>query len=187
MEAMAQAGDKTWARDLALIRDLVSQGHGRNRINKETGLTKYRIDKICRAEGIKFDRSSTAHMTEAFQADARLERIKISQQVLAEIQHVIKRMHEKHKVIGWHQGMAFEHTIDEPTAGDYKNYATVLGILIDKHLTLERFGTEDENADQTLARVQMATEVARLIKAHPDRTIDDIVNEIVKRHADDQS
>uniref|UniRef100_A0AAU6R612 Helix-turn-helix protein n=1 Tax=Micrococcus phage Olihed TaxID=3092209 RepID=A0AAU6R612_9CAUD len=184
MGRMAQVDDKTWARDRDLIAKLMSEGQGRNRISKETGLTKYRIDKICRAEGWKFDGSAVTPMVKQFQATAAVERAKISQQILEEIQHVIKRMHEEHVVIGWHQGMAFEHKIAAPTAGDYKAYATVLGILIDKHLVLERFGTEAESQDRTLAQVQMATEVARLIRAHPDLSIDDIVNEIVNRHED---
>lgn len=186
---MTLVEDKTWARDRDAIMSLVTsldengKPYGRNRIAKETGLTKYRIDKICKAEGIKFDRSMVQGLIANMEADSRAARASISQKVLAEIESVIKRMHGKHTVIGWFQGMAFEHTINEPTSGDLKNYATVLGILIDKHLVLERYNTEDGAVDDTLARVQMASEITRLVKAHPDLTIDDVVNEITNRTA----
>ncbi|QBZ73196.1 helix-turn-helix DNA binding domain protein [Microbacterium phage Theresita] len=186
---MAQVEDKTWARDRDLIQSLVStvdengRPYSRNKIAKETGLTKYRIDKICKAEGIKFDRSNPGleAMRLAVEADARVVRAVVSQKVLAEIESVFKRMHSKHKVVGWFQGMAFEHTIDEPTSGDLKNYATIIGILIDKHLVLERYGTEDGEVDGSLAKVQTATEVARIMKAHPDMPVEDVINEVMNR------
>lgn len=157
--------------------------YSRNRIIKETGVSGRQVTKIAREEGYKFDRSSPGMqaMMQAYEADARAARARVSQQVLDEIAHAFKRMHEPHIVIGWHQGMAFEHSIDRPTAVDYKNYATVLGILIDKHLVLERYGQEDEEIDGSLGRVQAVTEVARLIKAHPDMSIEDIIAEVVNR------
>ena len=186
---MGQTGDKKWERDRDLIQALVSsvdengRPYSRNKIARETGLTKYRVDKICRAEGIKFDRSNPGleAMRKANEEDARTVRAYVSRQVLDEISHVFKRMHEKHKVIGWHQGMAFEHTIDAPTPGDLRNYATTLGILIDKHLVLERHAVEDGEVDNSLGRVQVVTEVARLMKAHPGMAIEDVINEVMNR------
>lgn len=186
---MTQADDKTWARDRDLILSLVStvdengRPYGRNKIAKETGLTKYRIDKICKAEGIKFDRSNPGleAMRAANEVDARVARAVVSQKVLAEIESVFKRMHEEHIVIGWHQGMAFEHKLKEPTSGDLKNYATTIGILIDKHLALERYGVEDGEVDSSLAKMQTATEVARIMKTHPDMSVEEVINEVMNR------
>lgn len=186
---MAQAEDKTWARDRDLILSLVSQvdengkPYGRNRIAKETGLTKYRIDKICKAEGIKFDRSNPGleAMRTANEMDAQIMRATVSQKVLAEIDKVFELMHSEHIIVGWHQGMAFEHKLKRPTSGDLKNYATVLGILIDKHLTLERYQVEDGEVDHSLGKVQTVTEVARLMKTHPDMSVEEVINEVMNR------
>lgn len=186
---MVKAVDKTWARDrdriLALASTVGEDGrpYSRTRIVKETGLTRYRVDKVCRAEGIKFDRSNPGleAMRVANEMDARTARGVISQRVLAEIESVFERMHAEHKVIGWHQGMAFEHTIDKPTSSDLKNYATVIGILIDKHLVLERYSNEDGEIDPSLGRIQTANEVARIMKAHPEMPVEDVINEIMNR------
>jgi len=157
--------------------------YSRNRIMKETGVSGRQVTKIAQEAGYKFDRSSPAlqAMKKAYEFDAAANRAKVSRQVIEEIQLVLKKMHSPGIIIGWHQGKPVEHQVDAPTATDYKNYATVLGILIDKHLALERFGNETDTGDQTLIRVQMATEVARIIKGHPDISIDEVVNEIVNR------
>ena len=189
MGGMVQDEDKTWARDRDLILALVSsidensKPYSRNKIAKETGLTKYRVDKICKAEGVKFDRSNPGlqAMRTANEEDARITRAIISRQVLAELEHVFKRMHEEHIVVGWFQGMAFEHKLKGPTSGDLKNYATTMGILIDKHLVLERYHNEDGTSDPSLSKMQTATEVARIMKAHPDMPIEDVINEVMNR------
>lgn len=174
---------KTYARVVALFAAVDDHGrpYGRNRIAREAGVTSYRVDKIAKAEGHTFDRSMTAAAAEAFATDAKAIRAQLSRQLLDEVKHILERMRAKHVVIGWYEGIASEHWLDLPNAGDLRNYITSIGILIDKHLVLERYGQETGSGDDTLARVQMATEVARMVIAHPDMDIDDIVNQIVNR------
>lgn len=186
---VAEPTDKTWARDLDAIKSLMSttdeegRPYSRERVAKKTGLTRYRIDKICKAEGLKWDRSDAGlrAMWAANAQDARAVRSQISQQVLDELQSIFQKMHEPHVVVGWHQGMAFEHTLQGPTSSDLKNYATTIGILIDKHLVLERYNTENGEVDSSLAKVQTATEVARIMKAHPDMPVEEVINEVINR------
>lgn len=157
--------------------------YSRARIMRETGVSGRQVSKIAAEAGYKFDRSSPGlqAMKVANEEDARMVRARISQQVLEELGKIIKKMHEPHIVVGWHQGMAFEHTLKGPTSGDLKNYATIIGILIDKHLVLERYGVEDGEVDGSLAKVQTATEVARIMKAHPDMPVEDVINEVMNR------
>lgn len=188
-----ESNEKARTRDRAKERQLVTalfdkldengKPYSRARIIRETGVSGRQVSKIAAEVGYKFDRSSPGlqAMKRANEEDNRLVRARISQQVLAELASVIKRMHQPHTVIGWYQGMAFEHTIPEPTSNDLKNYATTLGILIDKHLTLERYTTETGDTDHDLDRMQTATEVARLVKAHPDMPVEDIINEVINK------
>lgn len=162
--------------------------YSRSRIIRETGVSGRQVSRIAAEAGHQFDRSSPGlqAMKAANEVDARLARAKISQDVLAEIRLVFEKMHSPHVVVGWFQGEAFEHTLQNPTSGDYKNYATVLGILIDKHLVLERYGIEDGDADSLLSKVHIATEVTRLVKSHPEMSADDIINEVINRNRNPQ-
>ena len=156
----------------------------RHRICKATGLTWRRVDAYAAEVGYSFDRRTPQleAMWAARKIDTREARARVSQQVLDEISAVFERIHSaEHVVVGWHQGVAYEHVLSKPPPNDLKNYVITLGILIDKHLTLERYTTEDPETNTTLAQVQAITEVARLLKTHPDMSVEDIIREITRR------
>ena len=188
-----EATEKAKTRDRARERELVTalfdkigedgKPYSRARIIRETGVSARQVTKIAAEAGYKFDRSSPGlqAMKAANEVDARAARDRISQQVLDELQGIFEKMHEPHVVIGWHQGRAFEHKLKGPTSSDLKNYATTIGILIDKHLALDRYRTEGAEVDPTLGRVQTATEVARIMKAHPDMPVEEVINEVINR------
>ena len=186
---MPQVSEKTYGqyRDLvvSLAERIADDGrpYSRNRIVRESGLSAYWVDKICKAEGIKFDRSTPGlqAMRSALEASNREARLRVSQQVLKELESVFRRMHEPQVVVGWYMGDAIEHELKQPSPADLKNYATTIGILIDKHIVLERFGSEGGEVDASLEKVQIATEVARIVKANPDMSVEDVINEVVNR------
>jgi hypothetical protein len=119
----------------------------RNAIAKLVKLSPSTVSRICAEASppITFDRSATAVAVAAHQVDLKAKRAELSVRLVGEIEHVLERLHQPHKVIGWYEGFASEHTIDLPTSGDVKNYATSLGILLDKHLALVKHDSDDRD------------------------------------------
>jgi DNA-binding Lrp family transcriptional regulator len=119
----------------------------RNAIAKDVGISPSTVTRICReaTPPITFDRSATAVAVEARQLDLKAERARISARLIAEIDGLFDKMHAPHVVVGWYEGSASEHVLDQPTSGDVKNYATTLGILLDKHLALVKHDSDDRD------------------------------------------
>lgn len=157
--------------------------YSRARIMRETGASGRQVSKIAAEVGYTFDRSSPGlqAMKTANEEDLRHTRMRVSKQVLDELEEVFKLMRAEHVVVGWHQGMAFEHKLKRPTSSDLRNYATTIGILIDKHLVLERHLAEEGGANPTLSKMQTVTEVIRMVKTHPDMAVEDVINEVMNK------
>lgn len=65
--------------------------------------------------------------------------------------------------------------------GDTTAINAMLNVKAQRAKLTGLYENSDGQVDVTLMRVQIATEMARLIKSHPDLSIDDIINQITKR------
>lgn len=132
----------------ARVRKLAREGNSRNAIAKLVGISPSSVSKIC-AEAkppISFDRSATKAAVEARTIDLKAKRTEISQMAVEEVTRLFKLLTEEHEVIHWDKdGFMHRGTIDRPTSGDIKNYATSIGILVDKHLVLTRADSDDRD------------------------------------------
>lgn len=115
----------------------------RNAIARECGVSPSTVTRLV---GVgKFDRSQTAAAVEARTVDLKAQRSELSEMAVAEVKRLFGLMTSQHTVVGWYQGMAYEHVLDAPTSQDVKNYATAIGILTDKHLALIRHDSDDRD------------------------------------------
>jgi predicted transcriptional regulator len=126
------------------VRKLAREGRGRNAIAREVGISPSTVSMIC-AEArppITFDRTASAVAVQARVVDLKARRQVLAERVLSEAIAQLDKLSQPHEVINWHEGMMSRDTIDQPTSGDVKNYATAAAILIDKHLVLIRHDSE---------------------------------------------
>lgn len=133
----------------ARVRKLAREGkHSRNAIAKLVGISTASVTKIC-AEArppISFDRSGVKAAVEARQIDLKAKRADLSTKAVTEVERLFRLLTSPHEVIHWDKdGMMHRATIERPTSGDVKNYATSIGILIDKHLVLVRTDSDDRD------------------------------------------
>lgn len=132
----------------ARVRRLAREGQTRNAIAKAVGISASTVTRIC-AEAkppIAFDRSATKAAVEARTIDLKAKRTEISQMAVAEVSRLFKLLTAEHEVIHWDkEGYMHRGTIDRPTSGDIKNYATSIGILVDKHLVLVKADSDDRD------------------------------------------
>lgn len=141
----------------ARVRKLARSGKSRNAIARECTLSPSTVSRIC-AEAkppISFDRSKTAAAVEAHSIDLKAKRATLSVRAVTEVERLFGLLDAQHEVIHWDKdGIMHRGTIASPTSGDVKNYATSIGILIDKHLVLVKTDSDDRDlpaVDQWLA------------------------------------
>ncbi len=111
----------------------------RNAIARACGVGRQTVSRICDAEGVTFDRSQTVAATQAAATDARAERARIANDTLAKVRDLMAKLDSSHEVLHWDKdGILHRETIDSPVAADVQRYTTSIGILLDKHIALER-------------------------------------------------
>lgn len=129
----------------ARIVELGRGGMTRNAIAREVGVGPATVNRVCReaVPPVSFERTHTAAAVAARSFDAKAERARLSQRMLAEANAALDRLHAAHVVVGWYQGDSFEHELAHPTSGDVKNYMLAAAIAVDKHIALERHDGSD--------------------------------------------
>lgn len=134
---------KTRARVVKLARG----GMSRNAVAREVGISTSTVTRICRdaKPPVSFDRSATRVAVEARTVDLKAKRTEIAERAVVEVERLFGLLDAEHEVINWHEGFMSRGTIDRPTSGDVKNYATAIGILVDKHLVLTRHDSDDRD------------------------------------------
>lgn len=135
----APVSDETRAR----IVELHGEGMGRNAIAREVDLNPSTVGRICAGLGLTFDRSATRAAVEARVVDLKAERAELTAGVLADARRIRGLMFEAIKVRTTDgHGVIVEYDT-APTARDWRDAATAIGILIDKHLVLQKFDSDD--------------------------------------------
>jgi hypothetical protein len=151
----APIDNKTRAR----VRKLAREGMSQNAVARAVGISGSTVGRICAAANppILFDRSKTKAAVAAHTLDLKAVRMGISEKAIAEVQRLFGLFTSEHEVINWHEGSMSTGRTSGPTSGDIKNYATSIGILIDKHLVLVRHDSDDRDlsaVDAWIAHVQ---------------------------------
>ncbi|MBD8218103.1 helix-turn-helix domain-containing protein [Microbacterium sp. CFBP 13617] len=129
----------------ARIVELARAGMSRKAIHRETGVGATTVSRVCRdaQPPVSFERKQTAAAVAARSYDAKAERARLSQRMLAEANAALDRLHAPHVVVGWYRGDSFEHELAHPTSGDVKNYMLAAAVAVDKHIALERHDGSD--------------------------------------------
>lgn len=136
------------AKTRARIRKLARDGMTRNAIAREVGVSPSTVSKVCEAARppITFDRTATAAAVEAHSIDMKAVRAKLSEQAVERVGKLFDLLDAKHTVFHFDKdGVMSTGTLDRPTSGDMKNYITSIGILIDKHIALVRYDSDDRD------------------------------------------
>lgn len=130
----------------ARILKLAREGMARNAIAREVGVGATTVSRICKAEGVTFDRAQTAQATEAHRLDLKAERERIAERLLVEANAALDQLHAPHVVLGWYQGTATEHQLERPTSGDLRNYILTAAIALDKHVAIHQLDGDNRDA-----------------------------------------
>lgn len=137
--------DKTRIR----VEELARAGEmSRNAIAKLVGISPSSVSRICkRAEPpILFQAKMPPEAVAALEDDLKARRARISSMAVTEVERLFTLLTAEHEVIHWdREGFMHRGTISSPTSGDVKNYATTIGILLDKHAMLTRFDSDDRD------------------------------------------
>lgn len=131
----------------ARVRKLARAGKSQAAVAREVGLSRSTVARIC-AEAkppITFDRSATQAAVAAHAIDLKAARAELAQKAIRQVHELFGMFTAEHTVTGWYEGVMSTGTIPRPTSGDMKNYATAIGILIDKHLVLIRHDSDDRD------------------------------------------
>ena len=131
----------------AKIRRLAREGMSQTKVAAECGVTRRTVRDLCASARppISFDRSAVKIATDAHQLDMKRVRMGLSEKAIVEVERLFTLFTAKHDVINWHEGIMSTGVTSGPTSGDMKNYATSIGILIDKHLILVRHDSDDRD------------------------------------------
>lgn len=148
----------------ARVRKLAREGLSRNEVARRCGISPSTVTRIC-AEAtppITFDRAATRVAVEAHQVDLKEQRQQLARRALHDAVAQLDKLTQPHEVIHWDKdGFMHRGEIDQPTSGDVRNYATAVGILIDKHLVLVKHdseGGELSGLDKFLQHLMPGTE-----------------------------
>ena len=131
----------------AKIRKLAREGMSQTKVAAECGVSRKKVRDICAAARppILFDRSIMQAAVSAHQIDMKSVRMGLSEKAIVEVERLFTLFTAQHEVINWHEGIMSTGVTSGPTSGDMKNYATSIGILIDKHLILVRHDSDDRD------------------------------------------
>jgi hypothetical protein len=140
-------------RERALVAELHAQGHGRNKISKETGIHTRRVSAIAAELGLSFVRGGarTAAATEARKADAATRRSEIEAAALDAAQRLLGQMFDRALVynFGGKDNTYEQTTLDEPPFADKRAIATSVQALMQTALKI----AEHDRADATVSGV----------------------------------
>lgn len=137
---MKPVNTETQARAVELMRE----GKGRNAIARELKISAGAVSRIARDAGHMFDWSQTEIATRAAQIEnaslreslakiALLRALDAADAMDAPVQLIHYQAATEHETGGWKTKI-----IDEPTAGDKRNHATIFGIMVSKAQELTR-------------------------------------------------
>lgn len=124
----------------AILTDIRTGTLSRNAIARKHGVGAATVTKLAKTTGdaTTFDRSQTQKATRAREADSRSERAALAAELLADARKLRERAWEPYTVVVGTAKGAQKVTLDLPPLGDVRSAYTAVGIVVDKHLALDR-------------------------------------------------
>ncbi|MFI0897740.1 hypothetical protein [Streptomyces sp. NPDC020983] len=156
----------------AILTDIRAGKLSRNAIARKHGVGAATVTKLAKTTGdaTTFDRSQTQKATRAVEADSRARRAALAADLLDDAARLRARAWEEYTVVvGTAQG-AETVTLELPPLGDVRSAYTAVGIVVDKHLALDRHD-HSGGADVTDA-VSMLTNLAAGIRRIAEQEAD---------------
>lgn len=146
--------DKTRARIIDLARD----GHSTRAIAAKVSVSASTVSKVCRnAEPpITFDRARTKAATQARVEDAKAHRTRIARGLLTDADTIRTQLFEQRTRVHYSVTGGRQEYTAPPTPSELRELAVAFGVLLDKHLALARFDSDDRDlpaVDRWIARM----------------------------------
>lgn len=128
------------AKRAAILTDIRAGTLSARAIAKAHGVAPSTVSKLAADNGVvdAFERAHTEKATRAREADSRAERAALKADLLADARRLRERAWRPYTVaMGTPMGVQ-KVTLDLPPLGDVRSAYTAIGIVIDKHLALDR-------------------------------------------------
>lgn len=130
----------------AKILELQAAGIGRNAIAREVGCSVYSVTKVAHAAGKDFVRGpGVIAAIEANKVDGAKRRAVIKEQQLEDYAQMQKRLWAPTEYVE-HGGKDFDearYTMNEPTHADKLKLVQAMGALLDRHLKLDAYDSDE--------------------------------------------
>lgn len=131
--------------DRQRVRELHSQGLGRNDIAKAIGRSASTVTKLAGELGLSFSRAATQAATDAKVADARARRADLALDLLADAERLRRELWEPCKAFnfGGRDNTYNEVQLDQPTFADKLKIMQAAATAVDKALRLDDHDSGD--------------------------------------------
>lgn len=146
-----------------------AEGHTRNRIARDHGVSGALVSSIAVDVGHTFDRTKSELAVAARTIDLAKIRVDLAQAMAVEAWRALEDMHEPVTIATYQHAMEhteggwMEHTLDEPTIADRRNLMTIAGIAVSKiaELTRQSEGVPDSTALSYIDNLRASLDVVR--------------------------
>lgn len=120
------------------LRDLHTQGYGRNRIAREMDVPPVMVSRTAEHLGLTFDRSQIQAATEARLADLAERRSMLAEDLIGDAEKLRAQMWEPTTVFsfGGKDNTYEDHDFDEAPAAEKRSLMSTAGMAIDRSLKL---------------------------------------------------
>lgn len=130
----------------ARIKELHAQGLGRNDIARDAGVSGYTVTKVCREEGLSFDREATKAATEAKVVDNRARRVAAIARFYDQTDKVFDRLdRERHQLKEVSAGKLVEYESEDLPAQDLRALLQAANTAITSAVKLEQVDVDDRD------------------------------------------
>lgn len=128
-----------------LIKTLHATGKSCNAIAKEAGVAASTVSKICKQEGLSFDRTNTRAAVASHAIDAKARRAELKQLLLEDAHRLRQQLWMPAQLVnfGGKDNTLNSTTLPEPLFVDKKNILTAVGIAVDRVEKLEKLDNDN--------------------------------------------
>lgn len=129
------------------IINLHADGHARNEIARRVGVSSSTVSKVCKQEGLDFDRTQTVAATRAKSVDAKAMRAEIALKLLQKANGLLDEMDGPRIVFnfGGKDNTYEQHILDSAPTGDKRNLMQAAATALAKHEALVKMDQTMEN------------------------------------------
>jgi hypothetical protein len=156
----------------AILADIRAGQLSARAIAKRHGVAASTISKLAKDAGVvdAFERTQTQKATRAVEIDNRARRAIIATELLNDVAHLRERAWSPYTVaMGTAMGVE-KVTLDLPPLGEVRSAYTAIGIVLDKHLALDRHDNSGgaDVADAVSMLTNLASGIRRIAEQEAD-------------------